>query len=639
LVDPGDDLKKVLAFKEKLVTEKTILFEHFGDTRELEKKVRRCITEYILRLRAQEQDYAAGQDRSTKPDRDNPRPTDAQAPTAETPLSAEVAEFLRDLILKSENGAADSISATDVARFRLLGTLVGRQGNDERTLGVHDANLLFTIRNQNSLGYREITGLVASGLEHYREENTPIWHWFAAIEGFARNVLPLYSLIGSDARRIGALAAMRLLAETLPTDSSSLYLDSWFAEDASSGLRVAALAYLGECGMAGDLENARAEFERNDYQTRSAAADAIIRINLRTSREKAIGALYELQPAHISEPILAQLFANEAALSNELLLSGIGQQDSGVRRIIARVLGRRGALPVEVAEQLLNDSDADVRYEALGSLVAAGRKFSEAEAKGVLVKLGFGLIGMAIDGGERCFTKFRRDQLSSLQTRELEEIARTDSIFDQDARFVLAEKRFNQHGNELRELIDDQYRGAFSRAIDAMAQRYGTQDDLIEKARSLEEHTRKKLTRQALDIVCRKGESKDLLRVRSAVASAFLDYSDDDVEYLRKFGEWEDIPNIPLIISCVTRSDSGSAYPLLIRSDDSKYRVAARTIYALGRNRLSEVLTMSAPSRLLSFLVVGTSDKNFRGLSDAAILALFSAGDDRLRKAAALKCV
>ncbi|HEV8660032.1 MAG TPA: hypothetical protein VGS96_15610, partial [Thermoanaerobaculia bacterium] len=88
-----------------------------------------------------------------------------------------------------------------------------------------------------------------------------------------------------------------------------------------------------------------------------------------------------------------------------------------------------------------------------------------------------------------------------------------------------------------------------------------------------------------------------------------------------------------------TRSDSGSAYPLLIRSDDSKYRVAARTIYALGRNRLSEVLTMSAPSRLLSFLVVGTSDKNFRGLSDAAILALFAAEDDRLRKAAALKCV
>jgi hypothetical protein len=38
LVDPGDDLKKVLAFKEKLVTEKTILFEHFGDTRELEKR-------------------------------------------------------------------------------------------------------------------------------------------------------------------------------------------------------------------------------------------------------------------------------------------------------------------------------------------------------------------------------------------------------------------------------------------------------------------------------------------------------------------------------------------------------------------------------------------------------------------------
>jgi len=54
LSDPGEDLKKVLAFRDRLVAEKRILFESFADVREFERKIRRCIWNYVSRLRARD---------------------------------------------------------------------------------------------------------------------------------------------------------------------------------------------------------------------------------------------------------------------------------------------------------------------------------------------------------------------------------------------------------------------------------------------------------------------------------------------------------------------------------------------------------------------------------------------------------
>ena len=65
--------------------------------------------------------------------------------------------------------------------------------------------------------------------------------------------------------------------------------------------------------------------------------------------------------------------------------------------------------------------------------------------------------------------------------------------------------------------------------------------DLLEKTRSLERHLRKSLTREGLNVICRRADPKDLGRVREALKSGFVDYSADDIEYLGRFGEWEDI--------------------------------------------------------------------------------------------------
>jgi hypothetical protein len=458
----------------------------------------------------------------------------------------------------------------------------------------------------------------------------------------------------STEKRIGALRAMRLISEPLPSERPSPfdrkdYIASWFSDDAPSALKVAAIEYLGECGIVSDLPTVKEELNRGNYQTTSASIDAIIRINLRNSRQTAILALYELQLESINQRLVRVLFENAASISTEILLQGIGHRSAEVRRIVVKLLRERQALEVGLADRLLSDSDAMVRFEALQTLVGQGKFYSDDDAKKVLVKPGVirgygrgGAFGGVDSAGEACWDRFREQRMTAMSDHDLEGVVTgATSIFDRIAHFVLDDRQFSTRGNKLRAAVDDNFKKVFREAIDEMVRDYSATADLVEKTRALEEYLRKGWMRKGLNVICRKSDPQDLGRVRSVLKSGFVDYSDADVEYLRKFGEWEDIP---LIMASVDRPDScrgfGGINTLLSSAaDSSKYRITARAIYGMGRTRLAELLTLATPNRLLSHLIVESSDKGFRTLSDASIFPLLISEDDGVRKAAALKCV
>jgi hypothetical protein len=54
LEDPGEDLKKVIAFKNKIVAEKAVLFQSFSSPLEFDDHIRGCITNYVQDLQREE---------------------------------------------------------------------------------------------------------------------------------------------------------------------------------------------------------------------------------------------------------------------------------------------------------------------------------------------------------------------------------------------------------------------------------------------------------------------------------------------------------------------------------------------------------------------------------------------------------
>ena len=116
--DPGGDLKRVLEFKEKLIAEKEILFKEFPTVRELEPLVRKKVIAYVKSVREADVTSEPSEVRTKpaepEPERDKGRPDTALVPTEDF-------AFLENFVDRiGQEDAMDNLSASDVARFRLL---------------------------------------------------------------------------------------------------------------------------------------------------------------------------------------------------------------------------------------------------------------------------------------------------------------------------------------------------------------------------------------------------------------------------------------------------------------------------------------------------------------------------------------
>jgi hypothetical protein len=637
LRDPGQDTKKVLAFRDNLTASKEIKYETFKEVRDFELKFMHAVVAYVQRLVKADREKQQSENQSTPAE---PSPSSQVQPAPDSPLAAEGAAFLREfLALTERKGGSDNIDAVHVARLRLLSSIFSKQGNDEESLGVHDANLLFANKDPLILGRRETWGLIQAGLNYYRSENVPLWHWYARLDGFDERFLGFFSFGYAPKVKAGTLAAMALIDEPLPQIRDlgrDPFLDSWFAEDTQSEVKVAALNYLSECGLPSDLQKIKAELARGDYQTRGAALDAVVRINLREGRQKALDELFELQTDQISERLLGLLFEHPDSISDETLLKGVIQRNDAIRRACVAELASRKKLPTETAERLLEDNDAEVRLLAIKTLMQSGKTYSEEEGRKILVRQAAGGLlghtGMTL--GDAQFTAFQRLVRASKSEGELEELVKRASIFDRSAERALLERRFAKDGATLFTLIDDRYKQAFASELAEMTARYGEESQLVKDTKGLEDYVRGGFVRDALDIVLRKSDAKGLPFVRKHLADSSLAYSDHDLEYLGRYGEWQDVP---LIVSLVGRYARGAS--LLFGGDGKKHRLAARVLHRIGKGRTGELLGIEMPAELLALVICGLSDKEFKTLSDEQIGGLLLSEFDRVRKITALKCV
>jgi hypothetical protein len=644
LADPGDHLKKVISFKEQVFAEKKLLCGAFADMRDFETKFRKCIQGYVIAL--SDKDKASASEKDQAPLAET-KTLPAPEPGPTTPLSVEGALFLRNFLTTAESASDDNpLTAEDVARVRLLSIIAAVHGNDQQSLGSHDANLLFKARTKYKFGRRELNGLFTDSLSHFRYENVPLWHWVSAVDGLKNHMLPIYSVVGTTERRVGALKAMRLIAEPIideaPFDRKGI-VPLWFADTAETAVRTAALDYLSECGQPPDLPYITEEFARNDTQTTSAAANAIIRITLRDDRRAALEALYTLQPSTVEQDLLDELFSLDVEFDNEVLLRGLSHRNAQVRTAAVNLLQKRSALVVSIAEPLLNDNNADVRFAALRALVESGRSYSVEQAKAILVRnnpapKGLGLFAMhqTDTEGEVALDRYTELYFDGLTVAQLEEEERL-AIVDLNAYFALIRREFKLRGDDLRKAVANQFVDHFESTLEELAKRHGTQADLVERVRALGKHLRSRFTREGLDIICRRFDSADLSLVRTMLVSGKVDYSAADLRYLEKFGQWCDIP---LVIASLDRPEYGRKYTSILSIVSStKYEDAARTLYGLGKHRLNDLLTTTMPGQLLACLIRLISDKAFQSLADADIVSLMRSETDEVRKLTSLKFV
>ena len=629
LRDPGEQLRKVIAFKQELIDGKYLLFETFSESRAFERKFFRCIAQYVKRIADEENAVASAEVQASKGASSD---SASKKYTDEPLLSKGTAIFAKNFLELCEEGNVTKISGPDIARFRLFATLVKKENNDVQHLGVHDANILYS-HDGHVLDEMERFGLLVTGLANLSNENTPVWQWIASFENYEEVLIHL-SCSEEAVVQSGALTAMRLLECKIYSRNRPDIIKFWLNDRRSSGAKTAAIKYLSVCGSKNDMEILRAEFGLNNIQTAYAAAEAIVRISLQDGRNDAISTLYSLRPTSVSKDLVETLFSiDPETLSDELIIVGVEQPSEEVRFAAIEIGFSRKLFGIKQSEELLKDDSPRIRFLAIVYLLENGRAFSEDEISEIFKKPGQAS-GLLSGGSHDYLNGAKKILLAKCQDDELEQKAKKEGAFGFGANITLIGRRFEDRGDELRKWIDDGFRNIFAKGFERLSRIFDEDQKFLSEVRSLETHITSTNTRFALDVLYQASNQRDLALVRRALARVSVDPSSADFYFLGKHGDWSDVP---LVLALAKRVRGLGSLLISPRPDEGK--VAARCLFRLGRHRLYDLLVLDMPDSIRIDLASLIPNSVLVGFSDEQLLSLLHFESDSFRRFFAIKLV
>ena len=374
----------------------------------------------------------------------------------------------------------------------------------------------------------------------------------------------------------------------------------------------------------------------------------MIRILLKIGeRNSAQQLVLELQFESLDADILQAVLDRFDHLETENLLLGLEHRNAQVRLHTLRVLLGRDLLDQEMVDRLLEDDDVLIRNEAIVVLSNMGRSFSQEEIKNILIKTQ----GRASLSG--LFGEKERTLLAQRQLKELKRLSESELtskidvsyMYDDDAYFARAEKYYMKYGKELRSNIDDTFNTYYEERIRRTETTFGALDgiseieNLINRYRKLEDFDRKELTRRGdfdrkeltrrgLDILCRANKHEDLVRIRKNLQEGYTETSTEDVKYLGRNGDWEDI-------SLLANSNLSTSADYSGLQDQ-----IAKAILNIARRRsVSDLVSIEMPANILKRMIELCSSSKFSKIADAALFVLFNHESVDVRKAASIKAV
>lgn len=646
LQDPGADLKRVIEFKNRLISGKSILFKDFRDSKDLQKYVREKLVQYLISVNEAEiKNQEKQSSKPREPEKINDK-NQSKKPII-SPFSAEGHSFLENFLRKIETeDSTENIIPQEVARFRLLSSSISRPGNDVTFLGIHDANIIYSNRKGTQYGAQEISSLIDCGLKNITHENVPVWYWLNIYKAEIGVDFLIIKSLSNEEVSIGAFEAMKLIGTKLPTEQEDEFInrisliDSWL-DDSSDNIKLAALRYLKHHGKDEDLSKIQSELEQANPKTARICLEAIASIQLRYNENEALKTIFITQFELFDEILLEKVLSVSSSLDDETLRLGLKHRNKRIRLESLKRLGKEKKISKDELQELEKDSFVEIRKEVVHLLISSDHSLSDTEVKNIFIKphKSGGIGGLLEktqrdDDGEEYFDEYLFSKYSRMpESKLLEKVKEESFVFDDIPYFALCSRYFSKHSEKLRDNIDDQFKAKFDDYIQHLRS-IGYPDEIIKKYEGIENYIRKKLTRKGIDLLCKKGDKKDLNRIRKNMRSENAKSSENEIEYMRNIGEWEDISFI-----IKAEKDYITRTVLSIFPNYDWYQSIAEAIYKIGRDRLEKLLEIEMPLHVLVNLIKICSISNFSQISQNTLRKLLNSKEDQVRKHAALKSI
>jgi Domain of unknown function (DUF4062) len=636
-LEAGPEIKKVKDFRTKCIDEKRIFFRDFTETAEFRDLVRSKITEIGWR----EFELRALSEPGNREAEQSPQENAGDNATAATKIfEQETVDFLSTM--SSRTHESEQTSPYEIARFRLIASALQGPGNDELYLGNHDANLIFRHRKDISFSSQEIHALVGCGIVGFDHQNVPLWRWLtlgAKNESFER--IKFLAIVGNMEERKNAIKLLQILGEATPEIrpyfTREKVLTGWLHFEVSNQVFGAATQFLSSNGTPEDIKVIN-KISADSPADKKAELDAVVAsIKTRSSHEEALNFICANSVERVSERFIETIFSEPSVLPTELLALCITAKSDGVRLKAVKLLIERGELAEAAAQNLLSDSNHQIRLLAVECLRNGDNPLPSDTVRTVLTikknRLGFGLLQSA-ETDETYYDRYHRNRLQELDFDQLKEKVAEAGVFNDKELFALYGKFSKKLSNDIRANLRDRFAAMFEESVRKVEAIPGIQEGYRTKVYQIWNFYQQKLCSGALALLCGLKNKSDLGLVRATLDAIEIELSPELLAYLGKFGDWSDVVRIERLAlpSSDRRTLLGFTYNAFA---DEK----AAAILELGKGRIADLLNAELSAPIRKSLTKLFPQSVFRNLSNDAIIAELDRKDDDYRIIFSLRCV
>lgn len=374
LDDPGEQLQRVLAFRESVTASRVVFYKEYGTTDEWGAMLRSWLITLLMKKmkeRHQQHGSAVKSSAPTTPDEKSLASTPFDRPLPPVLLKT-VPVLARTSQAQSVDTYGESLATLDMPSLAQLflslkSFLVERASTD--MLGTHDINQLFRLRFDLTPSEPE-HDLLRGPMLADTETVAPGWYWLKGLDTQElRDYVLLRALYDKDIDvRRGAARLLRMLQMPAPD------LTNWkeLIEGTHTDVQTPVFAWLGDVGDQQTIEwlehfvqqspnNPAADLALSTALLRHRPNDALTRLAAKESAPSELASAVSKAVATLSAPDLAPLLDSQLTM---------------VREAAAARLVAIGELSSDQAAKLLGDDSPKVREAALLGSIRQGLSFT-----------------------------------------------------------------------------------------------------------------------------------------------------------------------------------------------------------------------------------------------------------------------
>jgi len=619
--DPGEQLKKVLQFKKEQIEQKKLLFKEFANPQSWEKVIYDQLMAYVIELAYESQE--TGPDKAvatSKGTGEEVRIYGENKPEGDTSYPPELGLILQKTSNYINGKEGVELDFWDKTRLFLLANSWFSSVHLDERLGVHEINLVYSRRKSWVLSDEELAFIFRT-MAIYEYHTCPGWYWFRGEdENFVDKCLFWLAVSAKDAEvrkmsftlmtRTGCRPPKKIIENGLSEDESKIVLET--------------IKLLAETGLPEDIELLDKVLDSNESEIKSSAVSARLDLLYKEDPNKA---LREYNKIGGNQPIFIDLASKKMNLSidNDVLVESLESPHTEVRRFATGYLRTLKKLDSETARGLLEDTDSEVRRQALWTLVELGEKITAGQAKKLFLpkerkqSWGFGLLGGGIGYGYGSGIFFREFYEAILKQTPPEEILASLDTYEsyiEISYHYLAVNHFQLIESRIRPDLDNE----FVNLISELDQK-GWESDTVDfvKAQMIE---------AALAGLAEHGNKSDVKYARKFVGKTRYNTADPEaVKLLVKYGDISDVEKLlevalatgtetrRIAFECALKlaNDKIAVLEIMLKEGDGKTAgKAAEELWVLDEDRVRKI------SRVM--LSEDDTDKRLIGL---AILVKF----------------